>query len=169
MALPVLPVAVFLQYQERLGLKPPEQEKHELAELPQHFADMYGWDELAREISRIYVSLPEGERSTARVFATNYGQAGALDYFSRRGYPLPRAISPHNNYWLWGPGSDENGVLIIIGGRAEDHLHAFERVEQVGMTRCGYCMPYENNRPIFVGRGLKVRLSEIWPREKRFI
>jgi hypothetical protein len=169
MALPVLPVAAFLRYQERLGLTPPAQEKHELAELPQHFADMHGWEELASEISRIYQSLPETDRPVARVFASNYGQAGAIDYFRGRGYPLPRAISPHNNYWLWGPGPDEDGVLIIIGGRAEDHRHAFDRVEQAGVTRCGDCMPYENHRPIFVARGIKVRPSEIWPREKNFI
>jgi hypothetical protein len=30
-------------------------------------------------------------------------------------------------------------------------------------------MPYENNRPIWVARGARAPLSEIWPRVKRFI
>jgi hypothetical protein len=30
-------------------------------------------------------------------------------------------------------------------------------------------MPYENGRPIFVGRGWKVSLTAIWPDERDFI
>ena len=168
LALPVLPAERLVAYSAFLGVSAPTEEKHELAELPQHFADMHGWEDFAREVSRVYVSLPEAERSTARVYVTNYGEAGAIEYFAAR-HPLPRAISPHNNYWLWGPGPDDGGTIIIVGGQVEDHLQALERVEQVGRTRCRYCMPYENNRPIFVGRGWKGRLSNLWPRAKQFI
>ena len=59
-------------------------------------------------------------------------------------------------------------VLILIGGNEEDHLRSFEQVERVGQTDCGYCMPYENNQPIFVGRGLRTPLAEAWPRVKHF-
>jgi hypothetical protein len=168
MALPVLPVERLAAYQASLGLTAPTEEKHELGELPQHFADMHGWEDLAREVSRVYLTLPEGERPTARVFASNYGQAGAIEYFAGR-YPLPRVISPHNNYWYWGPGPDDGGAFILIGGTLDEHLRVFERVEQAGVTRCRYCMPYENGRPIFVGGGWKVRASDLWPRLKRFI
>jgi hypothetical protein len=167
LALPVLPVERYIAYQAALGIKPSTEERHEMGVLPQHFADRFGWEELARTISAIYMRLPASEQRTARVFARNYGQAGALEYFRSR-YPLPTVICPHNNYWYWGPGPD-GGTMIVIGGELADLQRAFEQVERVGQTRCHYCMPYENGRPIYVGRGWKVSLNGIWPRERRFI
>jgi hypothetical protein len=169
MGLPLLPVETFIRYTAGLGLIPANQERQELGALPQHFADMHGWEDLAREVSRVYQQLPADERATARVFAQNYGEAGALEYFALRGrYPLPRVISPHNNYWYWGPG-DDGGTLIVIGGRREDMEAAFEHVEDAGRTSCRYCMPYENNQVIRIGRGWKVGLGDVWIRERRFI
>jgi hypothetical protein len=169
MGLPLLPVPTYVFYTSALGLAASNQERQELGVLPQHFADMHGWEDLASTISRVYQDLPERERATARVWAQNYGEAGALEYFaSRAHYPMPRVISPHNNYWFWGPG-DEGGTLIVIGGRREDMDAAFENVEDVTRTRCDYCMPYENDLAIRIGRGWKVRLSDVWARERKFI
>jgi hypothetical protein len=169
MGLPLLPVETLVRYTAALGLTPANQERQELGALPQHFADMHGWEDLAREVSRVYQQLPAQERATARVWAQNYGEAGAIEYFATHGrYPLPPVISPHNNYWYWGPGA-EGGTLIVIGGRREDMEAAFEHVEDAGQTKCGYCMPYENNQIIRVGRGWKVNLADVWGRERRFI
>lgn len=167
MGLPILPVDTFVAYSAALGGAPSNQERQELGVLPQHFADMHGWEDLARTISRVYQALPAAERPSARVWAQNYGEAGALEYFAAR-YPLPPVISPHNNYWYWGPGT-EGGTLIVIGGRREDMDAVFDQVEDVARTECGYCMPYENGRPIRIGRGWKVRLLDVWGREKEFI
>jgi hypothetical protein len=30
-------------------------------------------------------------------------------------YDLPRAISGHNNYWLWGPREYTGEIMIMIG------------------------------------------------------
>jgi len=168
LGLPVLPVRLYVAYQARLGFTPSAGERHELGALPQHYADMFGWEELAQTVSRVYQALPEPERATARVFAQNYGQAGAIERFAGR-YPLPRVMSPHNNYWLWGPGADDGGTIIIIGGRREDHLRALERVDEAARTSCRLCMPYERDQPIWVGRGWKVSLKAIWPAERKFI
>jgi hypothetical protein len=46
---------------------------------------------------------------------------------------------------------------------------AFEQVEEVSRTECRYCMPYENHRPIRIGRGWKVRLMDVWKTNKEFI
>jgi hypothetical protein len=167
MGLPILPVQTHVAYTTALGIRASSQERHELGVLQQHFADMFGWRELAETISGIYEALPENEKASARVFARNYGQAGALEYYART-VPLPRVISPHNTYWFWGPGPD-GGTLIIIGGSREDNARVFERLEQAGRTRCGYCMPYENGQPIWIGRGWKIPLSRLWALERWFI
>lgn len=168
MALPILAPDRLAAYMRSLGVAPSSGERHELGVLPQHFADMHGWEELARGISGVYQGLPEHERATARVFARNYGQAGSLEYFAAR-YPMPRVISSHNSYWYWGPGPDDGGVVIVIGGPADELREFFTSVEEVARTACGYCMPYENDRPIFVARGWKVPLSTVWSATKRFI
>jgi hypothetical protein len=167
MGLPILPVETHRAYANALGVRPANQERQELGVLPQHFADMFGWAELAQTISRVYQSLPEEEKATARVFAQNYGEAGALEYYARR-YPLPPVISAHNNYWFWGPGPD-GGTLIIIGGSRKENARVFERLEEVGRTECGYCMPYENHLSIWIARGWKIPLNQLWASEREFI
>jgi len=59
--------------------------------------------------------------------------------------------------------------MIIIGGSIEDHLNSLQDVRQVGIHRCRYCIPYENNLPIFIGKSLKRTLREIWTTDKMFI
>jgi hypothetical protein len=166
LVLPVLPVEVLVGYMQRLGIVPPQEERHALGVLPQHFADMHGWQELARDVSAVYVGLPAAEREGARVFCGNYGEAGALEYYATR-YALPPAISGHNNYWFWGPGPD-GGTLLVIGGKRAELEPTFESVVEAGRTSCTYCMPYENDQSIWICRGWKRPLHELWPAVKHF-
>ena len=48
MALPILPVETFLTWQQKTGMAPTPQENHDMGLLPQHFADMHGWQSLAQ-------------------------------------------------------------------------------------------------------------------------
>ncbi|MCP5109134.1 MAG: hypothetical protein GY950_37485, partial [bacterium] len=144
-------------------------EAKELAELPQHYADMFGWENMAKTVSSVYASLPPGEKEKTVIYANNYGEAGSIDYY-RGKYPLPPVISLHNNYWIWGWNHMDKDyqTVIIIGGKEEDHLKSLETVEKAGVIQCRYCMPYENNLTVFVGRGLKLSLKEIWRARKNY-
>jgi len=166
-ALPILPVKTFIKYSNSLGLLPPSSEGKKLAELPQFFADMFGWENMAETVSRVYHSLPQDAQSKTIIFAANYGEASSLEYYSQK-YQLPRVISAHNNYWLWGYGRDDIEIAILLGGKKEDYISAFNQVEQAAVIRCDYCMPYENNLPLYVGRGPKGKISEIWGSLKNF-
>jgi len=165
-AVPVLPVERFIAYQHALGLEPGSEERHEMGELPQFYADMFGWEELARAVSAVYLALPEEERVAARVWAGNYGEAGAIDLL-RAQIPLPPVLCTHNNYWYWGPGV-EGGTLIVIGGEREDHLDSFEEVELAGRSDPRYAMPYERDLALWVCRRWTVRLDDVWAAEKNF-
>lgn len=165
-ALPILPVETYIRYTAFLGIRPQTSEAKQLAELPQHYADRFGWENMAAAVSKVYLSLPPEERTHTVVLGRNYGEAGAIDYFRGR-YDLPPAVAMHNNYWLWGYPEDIRTV-IIIGGREEDHRRALREVEPAAVIRSPYAMPYENNLTVFVGRGLKIPLEEIWGREKNF-
>jgi hypothetical protein len=166
-AMPVLPVEAFIDYSAALGAKPTTSENLALSELPQHFADMFGWEELARNVSAVYRELAAPERASAVVLARNYGEAGALEYYASR-YDLPVIISVHNNYWLWGYPRETFGTVIVLGGREEDHRQACDEVVLAAVHTCRYCIPYENNMPLFVCRGVRVTPAELWAREKDF-
>lgn len=107
LAVPVLPVgqalAYFSRVKTRTGVRFPfiweDQQEHPLT---QDYADMFGWDELAAKVAKIYARLPEAERKTTVIFATNYGLAGALDHFGRR-YHLPRVVSLSSSFAIWAP------------------------------------------------------------------
>ncbi len=167
LAIQILPVRTFIEYSRKLGLAPSTSENNELAELPQHYADMFGWEEFAKEVSDVYLKIPEGERSRVLFFGRNYGEAGAVNYYSKR-YPLPDAISGHNNYWLWKYKQVEDPIIIIAGGDSSEHSETFKTVEQKGFHSVKYAMPYENNLPIYVLRNLKQPMNQIWERTKNY-
>ncbi|OGU68865.1 MAG: hypothetical protein A2W30_01175 [Ignavibacteria bacterium RBG_16_36_9] len=166
-ARPLLPVEKFLEYQNAIGLKPPSSEGHETI-LPQFYSDMFGWEDLAKNVSKVYLALPEEERKNTVVYCSNYGKAGAIEYYSNK-YPLPQVICPHNSYWYWLQDTNEISTIIIIGGEIEEHLEVLEEVYEAGYHQTKYAMPYENNQKIFIGRGLKVSIEEIRDSNKIFI
>jgi hypothetical protein len=167
-AKPVLSTDAFLRYSAALGIGPHTEERHELGRLPQQYADMHGWQELAANLARVYHALPPADRERACIYVQNYGEAGAVDVL---GAPLglPRAISGHNSYFLWGPRGCTGDVVIALGGKREDYERTFTSVELAAVHTCIDCMPYENNRPIWIVRGAKVPLAGLWPRLKHFI
>jgi hypothetical protein len=167
LALPVLPVKTFIEYSGFIGMGPVTYEGKELAQLPQYFADMFGWENMASTVAKVYHSLPAEEKSRTIIFAENYGEAGAIEYY-RKKHDLPTVISSHNNYWIWGYGDDAAEVYICLGGERDDYIDSFSQVVQGAVIRCEYCMPYENNLPVFVCRNKKVNISEVWESMKHY-
>ena len=167
LAIPLLPPATFVDYAATIGLGVKNSEGKETAELPQFYADMFGWEELAVHVAEVYQTLPEAERTRAAVYTQNYGEAAALEHY-RKAYELPLIVSGHNNYWLWGYGERDPSVMIIVGGEAEDHRRSFKQVDSVAIHRAAYAMPYENNLPIFVCRQLRAPAAVIWPGSKHY-
>ena len=163
-----LPEGTLIAYMKAIGIKPSSGERQSLGALPQHFADMHGWEDLAVAVAGVYRSLPDAERSHVCIAGQNYGEAGAIDHFGPA-LGLPRAVSTHNNYWLWGVDGCDNATWIVIGDRKESLEALFESVERADTFRCDLCMPYENDNPIWVARGLKGRPADLWPRMKNFI
>jgi hypothetical protein len=149
-------------------MSPATEERHDVGPLSQQYADMFGWEEMTALVARAYQRLTPEERAHCRVFGQNYGEAGAIDVLGGR-YGLPRALSGHNSYWLWGPGDWDGSVLIIIGGDREDNARFFEEIEVVGQVRAPYAMPYERGRDVSIGRRLRMPVVRAWPALKHFI
>jgi hypothetical protein len=167
LGLPFLPVNRLVAYMQALGFQPRAQEHTRESDLPQVFADMFGWEEMVQRVARVYHALPPGQRAKVAIFASNYGEAGAIDFFGPR-YGLPPAISNHNNYWLWGPRGATGEVVLIVGGDRDDEHADFRSVRLAATTSCQHCMPYENGAPIFVCLGLNQPLSRRWAEIRHF-
>jgi hypothetical protein len=168
MALPVLPVEMFVRYASPLGGDAGiKSERLATAELPQYFADRFGWENLAATVARVYQALPPEDQAQACIFGSNYGETGAINFFGRA-YGLPQAISGHNQHYLWGPGNCTGEVMIVVGVPRQDLVGVFDSVTVGETARCSYCMPYESNLPVLIGRGLRVPLKDFWPRVRNY-
>ncbi|MBO9586704.1 MAG: glycosyltransferase family 39 protein [Flavobacterium sp.] len=64
--------------------------------MPQDFADMLGWKELARKTDSLYALLPNQKETI--VLCDNYGQAGAINFYSKKGI---KAVSFNADYINW--------------------------------------------------------------------
>jgi hypothetical protein len=166
-ALPVLPVETFIRYQRFLGATPPQEERKAMGILPQYYADMFGWVEMVQTVAAAYDSLSPREREVAAISMNNYGEAAAIDFFGPR-YGLPKAISGHNNYWLWGPRGHTGEVVIRLGGDEEKMRQIYADVRPVGTFEAAYCMPYENHQVVYVCRRRHVSLPDDWKNWKHF-
>jgi hypothetical protein len=165
--MPILPVKQFISYMAKLPFEVPRSEhSHMRAILPQHYADQFGWKELVAAVNQAYSRLSPEERAGCGIFAQNYGQAGAIDFFGRR-YGLPPALSGHQTYFLWGPRGYSGNCLIVLDDSKESLEQKFEHVEYVGMSDNPYGL--EREIPVFICRGAKFgSLTAIWPELKKW-
>ncbi|HSE41086.1 MAG TPA: glycosyltransferase family 39 protein [Acidobacteriota bacterium] len=166
-AVPVLPVESYIAYAKKMGVAPSTEENKEIGELPQFYADMFGWDAHITELTRIWNQFSPEDQKRCKIFGSNYGQAGAINFLGRK-HGLPAAISSHNNYWLWGPGDFTGECLITMGGSAEQKKRFFENAEPVGKIDCKYCMPYEDNKVVYLCRHVKGPVNEVWKQIKHY-
>ena len=163
--LPVLPIEWVPTYLGWLGIKEVRPERREEGQVPQLFADMLGSREMVAAVARVYESLPPLERTQCAIWARDYGGAAAIDFFGPA-YHLPKAISGHQNYYLWGPGNQSGELVITISIPGESLRPWFRQIELAATVECPYCMPDRARMPIYVCRGLKEPLREFWPKVK---
>ncbi|MEI9984334.1 MAG: glycosyltransferase family 39 protein [Aliidongia sp.] len=167
-ALPILPVDDFIAYEQAIGLKPQTGEKQALGALPQYYADMFGWREMAATVGRAYQALPPDDQARAVFFGNNYGEAAAVDLFGGP-WRLPPAISGHNSYYLWGPDGHDGSVVLLFSRRSHEAMLEYcDTAEPVGQTDAPHAMPFETGLTLWLCRGSKPPLQERWPALKHY-
>lgn len=146
MSSPVLPPATWVRYTTALHLHPAATETAATGPLPQFFADRFGWREEVSIVDRTFRSLSPADQRRVCIFGSNYGEAGAIDFFNRRDHlGLPPALSGQNSYWGWGMhGCDPNLVIAVIHDTPEQVGRKYESVTIVGLRNNPYAMPFEH-------------------------
>jgi hypothetical protein len=132
--------------------------------LPQYFSDEFGWEAMTRITAQIFHQLPPQEQAHTAIFANNYGQAAAIDFFGPR-YGLPASISNAQTYWLWGPRQYDGQSVIVLGSDGRGDREHFRSVEAAGVVNSVYSRDNERYT-IFVCRGIYPPLGVLWPRIK---
>ncbi|HYL62574.1 MAG TPA: glycosyltransferase family 39 protein [Candidatus Methylomirabilis sp.] len=165
---PMLSIEQFESDLQKLPVKLPVTEhSHMRAALPQHYADQFGWREIVAATAKAYDQLPPAERPGCAIFAQDYGQAGAIDFFGPR-YGLPPAISGHQSYFLWGPRGYSGNCMIVLDDTQDVLERLFQHVEFVG-TSVDNPYALERNIPVFICRGAKFgTLEQAWPKLKKW-
>jgi hypothetical protein len=117
--LPVFPPKQLAAYYEKtgfreaLGFKWEDQENHPL---PQDFADMMGWREIAEMTAKHFHALPDSVKDSTVIYCRGYFTAGAINYFGRN-MQLPEAISDNGSYLMWIPKDWNFRHLMMVGHR----------------------------------------------------
>lgn len=166
LTLPLLEPETYVCYSRWLGIAQPRLETHQLATLPQFFADRFGWPEMVEATAAAYFDLPEEQRERTAIFAENYGPAGAIDFYGPA-LGLPKSISGHLSYFYWGPRDYTGESALLLGVDMRDAHAVFNHVEIVGQVAHRYSMRYENF-PILLATEPKRPLAEIWPAVKKW-
>jgi hypothetical protein len=159
--MPILSAEATIKYTRFWGVKAVHVENVPQGDLPQLFGDMFGWQEQVSSVASVYNNLPAVDRHHAALLAHNYGEASAIDYFGSR-YGLPRAISGHNQYGLWGPRDYTGDVVVAIGFTEARLRQSFGEVVPSAQLSPRYAIPEETKLTVYVCRGPKESLRSSW-------
>jgi hypothetical protein len=164
-ALPILPIGEFLVYQNAFhGFTPIRMENLAPDILPQQFADEFGWKEMVQKTAIVFNSLPEAQKKETAIFANNYGEAAAVDFFGTQ-YGLPEAIGKNETYWLWGPRDYTGKTVIVLGSDGKGDREHFRTVEAMDRVDNPYART-EEHFDIYLCRDLSTDLHTLWPKIK---
>jgi hypothetical protein len=105
--------------------------------LPQDFADMVGWKEMADKTFQAYQQIPQAERENTLIICDNYGETGAVNYFNRG--KMPQAYSFNTDYIFWLPQKKEIRNVVLVGDIPDqDVIDLFTSVKLIGQVENEY-------------------------------
>jgi hypothetical protein len=167
---PVLPVNAFLSYSQILPYANSVKAERDAVgvQLPQLYADMFGWENIADGVAQVYRDLPSADRAGCAILAGNYGEAGAIDYYGPA-LGLPPAISGHNAYFDWGPREYTGSCVIIFGERSSEYIRYFRDVQLAATITNAHTMAVESSINVYVCRKPIAPLPVLWPHFKMII
>ena len=127
---------------------------------------MLGWDEHTATVDQLYRSLPEDDRERVGLLVGSYSQAAALNVL--RASPVPRAVTGHLTYYLWGPETGRGEVLIAYGLPRELLEGHYRSCLEGAHIAAPLARPGDRDLPVYLCREPRGPLAAYWPRLRRF-
>lgn len=142
-----------------------DQKQHPLT---QDYADMYGWDELAQKVGEAYHKLTPEQQKQTLVYADNYGEAGALNHYSKQ-FNFPKAISLNSSFTLWAPDSLLCKYLIYVDDNGGENIRQFVAGKMIGsyqkLGEIDHYLAREKGTGIYLITDIKAPLQERYTKE----
>lgn len=115
--------------------------------LPQDFADMLGWQEIAVKVSKAYNLLDAAQKSRTIIYCDNYGQAGAVDYYKDK-LNLPTPLSDNASYLNWIPESLSMNLenIVLVTDDHHEMSHPFIKECQEAILVDSVTNPYAKEK-----------------------
>jgi hypothetical protein len=149
---------------ERIGLLRWEDGKNH--SLPQDFADMIGWSELAGIIDIAFDSIANKESTL--IHCDNYGQAGAINFYSNQKFT--QAVSMNADYINWYPLDKMKIINVILVKESSDsdknreqEMPLFEKIIFVGEIKNKYAREFGTR--VYLLKGAKQSINDILQEE----
>jgi hypothetical protein len=127
--------------------------------IPQDYMDMSGWNELAKLVSVAYNKLDTNQKNDCIIYANNYGQAGAIDFYGKK-YHLPSPVSVNDSYIFWAPDSLNASNFIVTDDQLGDIPLLFNKYLEIGEIKDSYFR--ENGLKVYLCQDPKPLLNEFF-------
>ena len=130
--------------------------------------EQIGWPAFTDAVAAAWQQVPADQRSTATIFAGNYGEAGALvRYGPARGLPSP--YSAHMSFWQWSrpPDTNTGPVLLIELERTPIFESHFRDCRQVG-TVDSIVSNDEDGTSLVLCASPAEPWSKVWPKIRQY-
>ncbi len=128
--------------------------------LPQDYADMLGWEELAKITSDAYNQAPD--KNNVLIYCENYGQASAVNILGKK-YGLPEPVSFSDNYYYWFPRklpASTDTFIYINDELGEDINKLFADVKLVG--KISNPLAREYGTQVYLCQNPRTNFSQFW-------
>jgi dolichyl-phosphate-mannose-protein mannosyltransferase len=151
--------AFYKKYEiEKTGLLKWEDQRNHL--LPQDFADMLGWEEIAQKVAKAYDLLSTQEQKDLFIFCNNYGMAGAVNYYAPK-YHLPPAYSDNASFLYWLPVNKYITNMILVTNDPHEQQHdwakGFQQIVKVDSVTNFYAR--ERGDYIYLFKGADINFN----------
>jgi hypothetical protein len=154
-----------------LPILPPSLLKGAVLALNTRQGEQIGWQSLVATVAGVWGQIPEDRRSKAVIFAENYGEAGAIEYYGP-GYGLPQPFAGHMSYYSWGPPSDAmTGPVVLIREPTQGPylLSDFRDCRVAAQEKDSYGLSNEeHNTQIWLCSGPGRPWSQMWDELRRY-
>lgn len=163
LGLPILPKEQMGKYcvlfSKHITPAPMRNEQNNYYPIPQDYMDMSGWNELAKLVSVAYDKLDTNQKSDCIIYANNYGQAGAIDFYGKK-YHLPSPVSVNDSYIFWAPDSLNASNFIVTDDQLGDIPLLFNKYLEIGEIKDSYFR--ENGLKVYLCQDPKPLLNEFF-------
>ncbi len=143
-------------------------EDGKLHDLPQDFADMLGWKELASLVDSAFTLVTEKNKTI--IHCDNYGEAGAINYYSNQTFS--EAYSMNADYINWYPldNFEIKNVIMVKEYPYDDKTREkekalFEKGTYIGEIKNKFAR--EKGTQVFLYENAKVSINSILKKEIR--